>query len=646
MQNLSNNNFKNKLYKLLKRDSRLWDKEKKELNETLLKDLTDKLDEQLLNLLLSDKQAKEKFFLKIKDLFVFKINEFKFFIDENKLDNSYTQYKNRIGLKAGSKLLSERDEVVLDWPFKDCVLEGGMTKEGQKRNEIFFNEVLAQDEIDRLYDPKVFTNWTRYTKNGVKKVKELERDAEGIIKENLIIKGNNLLALHSLKSQFAGKVKLIYIDPPYNLGKNDFGYNDNFNHSTWLTFMRNRLEIANDLLKKEGAIIISCDDSEQAYLKVLMDEVFQKTNFLVNGVVNRTSEIASNYVISKHEYFLIYAKEFNAFKLEGKDRYTVSRGTVGNEDQTMPMITFPAGLKCNGVTDGTYKETKKLKDSKENIKNLDPIIVKNGRLQKGVRLKARWRSSNDMRNFFDNNCNPTVAKINGVIEEIYFEGERFMPQIRKKITEKIPSLILDNKRGSKDLEKLHLAGSFKYPKSKDYISKLISYIVAKNDLVMDFCAGSGTTSHAVLDLNGKDGGNRKFILVEQLDKHVDVIVERIFRVIRSNGKDNFVYLELAKWNEEAKEKILKAENFKELIILFDELYNKYFLNYTVKVKDFREKVIQEGEFKNLPLKKQKTLFVEMLDMNQLYVNYSEREDKKYGLSKNDITLTEKFYNQE
>jgi len=192
MQNLSNNNFKNKLYKLLKRDSRLWDKEKKELNETLLKDLTDKLDEQLLNLLLSDKQAKEKFFLKIKDLFVFKVNEFKFFIDENKLDNSYTQYQNRIGLKAGNKLLSERDEVVLDWPFKDCVLEGGMTKEDQKRNEIFFNEVLAQDEIDRLYDPKVFTNWKRYTKNGAEKVKEVKRDAKRIIKENLIIKGNNL----------------------------------------------------------------------------------------------------------------------------------------------------------------------------------------------------------------------------------------------------------------------------------------------------------------------------------------------------------------------------------------------------------------------------------------------------------------------
>ncbi len=129
--------FKTKLYDLLKKDSRLWDEEKKELNETLLKDLIDKLDEKLIELLLSEKETKEKFFIKVKDVFVLKQNELKFFIDENKLDNSYTQYKNEIGLRIGNKLFSERDEVVLDWPFKDCVLEGGMTKEDQKRNEIF-----------------------------------------------------------------------------------------------------------------------------------------------------------------------------------------------------------------------------------------------------------------------------------------------------------------------------------------------------------------------------------------------------------------------------------------------------------------------------------------------------------------------------
>ena len=100
--------------------------------------------------------------------------------------------------------------------------------------------------------------------------------------DNLIIKGNNLIALHSLKDMYAGKVKLIYIDPPYNTGNDSFKYNDNFNHSTWLTFMKNRLEVAKDFLSDYGVIFVQCDDNEQAYLKVLMDEIFGKNAYLEN----------------------------------------------------------------------------------------------------------------------------------------------------------------------------------------------------------------------------------------------------------------------------------------------------------------------------------------------------------------------------
>ena len=210
-------------------------------------------------------------------------NDFNFFIDENKLDNSYTQYQNKIGLRIGNKLLSERDEVVLDWPFKDCVLEGGMTKEDQKRNEIFFNEVLAKDEIDRLEDPKALINWKRFSAKGEEKVKELKRDKEGTIRENLIIKGNNLLALHSIKEQFTGKVKLIYIDPPFAKDADSF-YNDNFKRSTWLVFMKNRLKEAYELLHKDGGIFIHIDDKHQPYLRVLCDEIFGENNF-INTIV-------------------------------------------------------------------------------------------------------------------------------------------------------------------------------------------------------------------------------------------------------------------------------------------------------------------------------------------------------------------------
>ena len=296
--------FKEQIIQVLQADDRLWNTDKTELNQTLLLDLVEKIDEKIIDLLFQDKALKDKFFVKIKDIFVFKTNDFRFFMELNKVDNSYTAYKNRIGLTDGKKFLKDTNDVVLDFPYKDCVLEGGQsTEEGTdtfpimndelmnyelkkvKRKEIFFNSFLAYDEIDRLFDAKALTNWKRFDKNGELSMVnyELKRREDGAIAENLIIKGNNLLALHSLKKQFAGKVKLIYIDPPYNTGNDGFKYNDNFNHSTWLTFMKNRLEVARELLRDDGVIFVQCDDNEQAYLKVLMDEVFGRENFVASA---------------------------------------------------------------------------------------------------------------------------------------------------------------------------------------------------------------------------------------------------------------------------------------------------------------------------------------------------------------------------
>lgn len=124
------------------------------------------------------------------------------------LPDSYTSYKANIGLKIDDEYLYENKDVVLAWPYKDCVLEGGQTKEDAKRDEVFWNETLAPDQIDRLLEPKVLTNFSRFNKNGGK-VENLS------INDNLVIKGNNLLALHSLKPKYKNEIKLIYIDPPY-----------------------------------------------------------------------------------------------------------------------------------------------------------------------------------------------------------------------------------------------------------------------------------------------------------------------------------------------------------------------------------------------------------------------------------------------
>ncbi|KKU46910.1 MAG: methylase N-4/N-6 domain protein [Microgenomates group bacterium GW2011_GWA2_46_7] len=372
--------------------------------------------------------------------------------------------------------------------------------------------------------------------------------------DNLFIEGDNLDALKILQRAYYGKIKMIYIDPPYNTG-NDFVYNDHFQqdkedydresgkrneagyltsqtalqkntkdsghyHSNWLSMMYSRLYLARNLLRDDGVIFVSIDDNEVHNLRLIMNEIFGEENFVLQIAVNRTSEIASNNTVSKHEYIIVYAKTQEKLQVDGTIKTTISRGTVGNNYQTMPIITFPMGLECRGIKDGKYAETRKVVGGSENIENLDPIYVKEGKLAKDVRLKARWRSSNDMRNFFDNNCNPTTAKINGTIIKIYFENDKFNPQIEKLTFTKITSLILDNNRGSNDLANLSLSNYFEFPKSVSLIKQLMSYFKFDNDVILDFFAGSGTTAHAVMDLNTVDGGNRKWICV-QIDENTE-----------------------------------------------------------------------------------------------------------------------------
>ncbi|MFV8358304.1 DNA methyltransferase, partial [Flavobacterium sp. XS1P32] len=288
--NKMNTTFKDNLISLLKTDSRLLDNEG-ELMINKIHDLADKTDEKLIELLIDNEETRKKFFIKIKAVFVIKTSDFNFNLYENKIDNSYTQFENRIGLTAGGKFLKDNNDVVLDFPYKDCILEGGQSTEdgsdayfewiekdqhyiesSSNRKEIFFNEVLAKDEIDRLLEPKAFSSINKYSIDGESKVSSFDRNENGTIKDNLIIKGNNLLALHSLKKEFSGKIKVIYIDPPYNTGSDSFKYNDSFNHSTWLTFMRNRLVVAKELLTNDGIIMVQCSFHQFAYLKVLMND--------------------------------------------------------------------------------------------------------------------------------------------------------------------------------------------------------------------------------------------------------------------------------------------------------------------------------------------------------------------------------------
>ena len=360
--------------------------------------------------------------------------------------------------------------------------------------------------------------------------------------ENLYIEGDNLQVLKLLQQGYMGKVKMIYIDPPYNTG-NDFVYDDDFArsqaeedldsgdideegnryrknnrtngrfHSDWCSMIYPRLLIARSLLTEDGVIFISIDDNEVHNLRKICDEVFGEGNFVAQTIINRTSEIATDMTVQKHEFCLVYSKQISNTSLCGNKVVSISRATVGNEEQTMPIIEFPKGLVCKDIPDGTYYNSRQIQNSKENIEVITPFIVESGYLKEDVKLRARWRSSNDMRTFFANKCLPTKAKINGTIEEIYFEGDRLMPYIKKIVTEKLPTIHLKNKRGSKDLENLGIVG-FSYPKSVSLIEFFISLFTEKEDVILDFFSGSATTAHAVMQLNAEDGGKRKYICVQ------------------------------------------------------------------------------------------------------------------------------------
>ena len=592
------NALKSKVEKLLLEIPDFVD-ENRNLKINVIKDCADNGNVKLLEPLLKNAQTKKAFFMPVLDSFVFNTAKFKEFLEYSSACNSYSKYLGqKIGLYMGGSSLLDRNEVVLNFPFKDCVLEGGQRKEDgldtyyeydekkgeytekqSKRREVFYNEVLAQDEIDSLFSPKAFCNAKHYEKSGHSELvsesacTKLNRDAElnrrrglseDTITDNLIIKGNNLLALHSLKKEFAGKVKLIYIDPPYNTGSDTFSYNDNFNRSSWLTFMKNRLEIAKELLSPDGAIYVQLDYHQVHYAKILLDNIFGEDNFQREiiwriGWLSGYKTIDNNW-IRNHDTILFYSKNSDSLNF---NKYYIQKS-----------------------------EFKSIADSKAEQYPIEDV----------------WNGNE----YDDLNSIAIVS----------FSGETVSKMLNKD----------DEVKGQK---------------SEKLIERIIKAHTSEKDIVLDFFGGTGTTAAVALKMQ------RQFIICEQLDKHIDISLRRLLKVEAGEqsgiskkynwqGGGSFVYLELAKKNEEALEQISACKSLEDLTALFDELCSKYFLHYNVRVKEFR-KEIESERFKQLSLKQQKEMFSRMLDLNQLYVNVDDRHDKNTGLTKDDIAITEDFY---
>ncbi|MFP6189992.1 site-specific DNA-methyltransferase [Helicobacter pylori] len=382
---------------------------------------------------------------------------------------------------------------------------------------------------------------------------------------NAIIIGDNLDALKLLKSAYSEKIKMIYIDPPYNTGNDDFIYTDNFRqdyqkilrevglmeidengeeieseslkffkntqgsgtHSGWLSFMLPRLKLARDLLKEDGVIFISIDDNECANLKILCDEIFGEDNFVACIIAESApaGTQSSNFIAQQHSYCLVYGKYINenSFikqkltdeqlnkKYTEEDEYgkfyieRLWKRGIGGKKEDVPSLHFP--VYYDEANNKIYidEEVK----SKNNLIKIIPYQV--------VGVLGRWTWSKEK--MINERHKLIVKKVNG-------EWKLHKKQYKQDEMGKLPNSIIKSELartelGSLELKKIMGEKVFDYPKSTKLMKHLISISTStnSNDIILDFFAGSGTTAQAVMELNAEDKGNREFILV-QIDEEI------------------------------------------------------------------------------------------------------------------------------
>lgn len=542
------------------------------------------MDKELLCLLLSNAKIKERFFKDVNGTLIFDKQGFAWFIESKEfLPDSYTRYTNKIGLTNGGDFISKSNDVVLDFPYKDCVLEGGQDKEDQKRKEIFYNETIASDEISKMLAPKVFTNAKRYTKDGIEENITFDEN------DNLIIKGNNLIALSSLLKRYEGKVKCIYIDPPFNTGSDSFNYNDKFSRSTWLVFMKNRLELAKRLLHVTGNIFVHIDINQSHYLKTLCDGIFGEDNFIEEIIWAYGSpsggRAATPKPVNIHDYILHYAKSYSERK---QNRVYVPYSEKYIKDW----------FKYIDDDGRKYQRRQRGKDE-----NGNPIWTKQYLDEsKGVPLSTVW---ND-------------------IQQVYADPRAY-------------------KDGNKaDVEALKEFKGGQKPEA--LIKRILEMATDEGDLVLDFHIGTGTSAATAHKLN------RRYIGVEQMVNQIDLILPRLQKVIGGDtagiskfvewqGGGSFVYCELL---ENASTLIEKIQAASEKTI--SEIKNEIYIDERIVPYITREELKKADEaFDSLELEEKKKALISLVDKNKLYVNYSDMDDESYAISESDKGFTKSFY---
>lgn len=597
-----------------------------ELNRSKLSEDLRNYDEFLLTELFQTDFIKQHFIKEVAGQKLFQIEQLEEAILYNDYwDTSYTKYENRIGLASNGKFLEDSQDVVLDFPFKDGVLTASMTKEDSEDgyDDAFLNEVIEKDEIDRLFDKKIFVNSKRYDENGESTVADFDED-----KDNLIIKGNNLLSLHAIKKKYACKVKVIYIDPPYNTGNDDFNYNDKFNHSAWLTFMKNRIEIARDLLSEEGTIWINFDDNENGYINLLMDSIFNRNNYISNVIWNHTKQSKNDErFFSRHyNHLIVYAKNKDFLPNFKAERTEKDNKAYKNPDND------PKGMWRSGdVRSPNLRQTMKYS-----------ITSPSGNIIQSPDNGWRWSKETLEKKI-------TSGEIifkndgSGIIRKIYLSDQEGRTPENLWYGEDSGT----TRESNSEIKALFEKKVFSTPKPERLLKKILEITTDESDLVLDFFMGSATTQAVAMKMN------RRFIGIEQMDYINEVSVSRLQKVIAGEqggiskdvnwlGGGSFVYTELMPKNMGYLQDIIHAKTLDNLKVVYNRMLEG---TDTMEPADisFRADLDKidwlEGFNEN------KRLLIKLLDKNGLYYNYSEIDDANVRelISENDYRFNKQFY---
>ena len=634
--------FFNTVVEILKQDQRFFT-EDGELLRNAVYEAAMKMDSALIKLLLSNETTKARFFTIVDGIAVFDKIGFGWVINNREfLPDSYTRFKNKIGLVGNNgAYISTSNDVELVFPYKDCVLEGGQTKEDQKRSEIFYNETLAPDEVDRLLYPKVLTNAKRYTSDGVQSVNNISSD------DNLVIKGNNLLAVSSLLKNYQGQVKCIYIDPPYffkeSTATDTFKYNSNFHLSSWLVFMKDRLVAAKKLLKEGGTIWISISEDGMHYLKVMADDIFGEDRY-IGTIPRRTrngkSDVPFNFS-QDFDWILAYTNVTDKNAVVGRSverKYYETPDYPGKSWRLADLTSQqPANKRPNSYftmvdpkTGKEYPASEKrtwavTKDTFEQYYNAGAIVFPDDYefLNISKPYARKFKEDDDK-----------TGKLSSVISDFVMQDF-------------LKAVLFDckNMDGNAQIDEMFGRDKFDYAKPENLIKNILEVATTENDLVLDFFLGSGTTCAVAHKMN------RRYIGIDQMDYIERLAVERLKKVIDGEqggisdvvnwqGGGSFVYCELAKLNQKYVDQIKAASEAKELLTVWNEMKGNAFISYKVNPKDIDENITA---FEALSIDEQKRLLMELLDKNQLYVNYCDMDDETFAISDEDKAFTKSFY---